>query len=167
MTLGEAVGLEDSAEAIRRRMAELRQELTSDVNEVSRGARELASPMYYVRRFPWAVVAGAAAVGYMLIPKRRHAVTPDAEMLAELVRKNQVKVETAKASSESQGLARSLLVMGLTWGLRTGLNYLGQRMTSAVNNAHEDSRAPRPTPSSATQSDDAAASIEEPWRTPR
>lgn len=160
------MGTEDSAEAIRRRMAELRQDLTSDVKEVSRGARELASPMYYVRRFPWAVVAGAAAVGYMLIPKKRHAVTPDAEMLAELVRKNQVKVETAKASSDSQSLARSLVVMGLTWGLRTGLTYLGQRMTAAATKAHDDGRAAESTGSSEIRTEP-TSQVEEPWRTPR
>ncbi len=160
------MGTEDSAEAIRRRMAELRQDLTSNVNEVSRGARELASPMYYVRRFPWVVVAGAAALGYVLIPKKRHAVTPDAEMLAELVRKNQVKVETAKASSDSQSLARSLVVMGLTWGLRTGLNYLGQRMTAATK-GHEDGHAAKRSGLSEETRSGRATQVEEPWKTPR
>lgn len=159
---GDAVGSDDSADAICRRMAELRQELTSDVKEVSRGARELASPMYYVRRFPWVVVAGAAAVGYLLIPKKRQAITPDAEMLADLVRKNQVKVETTKASSDSQGLARSLLVVGLTWALRTGLSYMGQRLSAAAMTAHENSRAEAAKPPSTGESP-----LEEPWRTPR
>ncbi len=157
---------EDSAEAIRRRMAELRQKLVNDVNQVSRGARELASPMHYVRRYPWFVVAGAAAVGYLLIPKKRQAVTPDAEMLAELVRKKQVTVETTGASSDSQGLARSLAVMGLTWGLRTGLSYVGQRLTAAAMKAREDSQATDSTESSETHAD-VARPVEEPWTTRR
>lgn len=157
---------EDSAEAIRRRMAELRQELINDVNQVSRGARDLASPMHYVRRYPWIVVAGAAAIGYLLIPKKRQAVTPDAWMLAELVRKNQVKVETAKASSNSQSLARSLLVIGLTWGLRTGLSYFGQRLTAAAMKAHEDAHATNATGPSEIHSDPAPPA-EEPWTTRR
>lgn len=149
----------DSAEAIRRRMAELRHELTSDVDEVSRGARELASPLYYVRRFPWVVVAAAAVVGYLLIPKKRQVVTPDPEVLAELVRKQQIKVEPTKASAaDSQGVVRSLLVLGLTWAVRTGLRYLGQRLTAAAMKAHEDAR---------TREWAEADSTEEPRRTPR
>lgn len=130
----------DSADAIRCRMAELRHELRSDVDEVSRGARQLTSPLYYVRRFPLLVVAGAAVVGYVLIPKKKQVVTPDPEMLAELVRSQQIKVETTKASADSQGLVRSLVVLGLTWAVRTGLSYLGQQLTAAAMKAHEDAR---------------------------
>lgn len=148
----------DSAEAIRRRMAELRHELTSDVDEVSRGARELASPLYYVRRFPWVVVAGAAVVGYLLIPKKRQVVTPDPEVFAELVRKQRIKVEPTRASADSQGVVRSLAVLGLTWAVRTGLSCLGQRLTAAAMKAHEDAR---------TRESAEADSTEEPRRTPR
>jgi ElaB/YqjD/DUF883 family membrane-anchored ribosome-binding protein len=62
---------DDSAEAIRRRMAELRRELAFDVRDVSRSARAMTNPAYYVRKFPWATTAAAAIVGYLLIPKKK------------------------------------------------------------------------------------------------
>ena len=82
---------DESAEAIRRRMAELRRELTIDVRDVSRSAHEMASPMYYIRHFPWASAAVAAGIGYLLVPKKKHVVKPDPEMLAELLRNSASK----------------------------------------------------------------------------
>ena len=156
---------DDSAEAIRRRMAELRSELTCDVRDVKRStremaeqARELASPMFYIRRFPWVSAAVALGVGYLLVPKKRQVIKPDPEMLAELVRKQQVKVDTGKASQDKQSMLQSLAVMGLTWALKTGLNYASQHLASAAMNRpappeSEEHHAPAPSP------------LEEPWKT--
>lgn len=147
---------DDSGEAIRRRMAELRRELTCDVRDVGRSAREMANPLYYIRRFPWASAALAVAVGYLLVPKRKQVIKPDPEMLAELVRKQQVKLDTTNATAETQGMLKSLAVMGLTWAVRTGLSYMGQRLASAaMNKAHEQPHPPAPSP------------LEEPWNTTR
>jgi hypothetical protein len=119
---------EDNAETIRKRMAELRRELAIDVRCVGRSARAMAKPSFYVRRFPWATLAVASTVGYLLVPKKRQVVHPDPKMLAELVRKNQIQIDTSKASKESKGMLETLAVMGLSWAARAGLNYLGQRL---------------------------------------
>jgi hypothetical protein len=159
---------DESAEEIRKRMAELRRELTCDVDDVSRSvrevgrsAREMASPLYLIRNYPWASAAVAAAVGYVLVPKRRQQqiVKPDPEMLAELVRKEQIKLDTSKASGETQGMFKSLAVMGITWAAKAGMNYMVQRMTSsAMNMNHQEATDGEPPE---------AASIDEPWKTTR
>jgi hypothetical protein len=160
------VNSEESAEVIRRRMAELRRELTCDVRDVSRSTREMAeraqeiaNPLFYVRRYPLLTAAAAAAIGYLLIPKKKQVITPSPEMLAELVRNHQVKLDTSKVSSESQGMLKSLVVMGLTWGLRTGLNYAGQQLAAAMTKpaTAEETSQPAPAPSP----------LEEPWNTAR
>jgi len=149
-------------------MAELRRELTCDVDDVSRSvrevgrsAREMASPLYLIRNYPWASAALAGAVGYLLVPKKKQVVKPDPELLAELVRSQQIKVDTSKASGETQGMLKSLAVMGITWAARTGMNYMVQRLTTAAANMSnkekeaEDRESPE------------AASIDEPWNTTR
>jgi hypothetical protein len=164
------VNSDDSAEVIRQRMAQLRRDLTCDVQDVSRSvgdikrtASEMANPLYFIRRFPWVSVGVAVAIGYLLVPKKKQVFTPDPEMLAELVRKQQVKVETSKAGTESQGMLKSLVVMGLTWALRTGLTYAGQRLAAAAMQkppqdgvSHEDAEHP-PAPSP----------LEQPWNPAR
>jgi len=146
-------------------MAGLRRDLTSDVHEVGRTAREMASsaremanPLYIFRRFPWASAAAAVAVGYLLVPKKKPVYKPDPEMLAELLRNQQIKIGTTKASSETQGLLKSLAVMGLTWAAKTGMNYAVQQFTAAAMNKAQASREP---PAAAP------APVDERWETTR
>jgi hypothetical protein len=137
------VDANESVEEICKRMAELRRELVYDVQDVSRSAKAMASPSFYIRKFPWATLAVAAGVGYLLIPKKKQVVQPDMKALAELVRKNQVQINTSKASTDSQGALKSLAVMGLSWAAKAGMNYVMQQMTTAANSkAKSRSAAP-------------------------
>jgi len=133
---------EDTAETICRRMAELRRELTHDFQDVTRSAKAMASPSFYVRKFPWATLAIAAGVGYMFIPKKKQVIQPDMEALAELVRKNQVHINASKASEESQGMVKTLAVMGLSWAAKAGMNYVIQQLTTAATKAEKAKPAP-------------------------
>ena len=132
---------DEPVEKICRRMAELRRELAYDMQDVSRSAKAMASPSFYIRKFPWATLAVAAGVGYMLIPKKKQVVQPDMKALAELVRKNQVNISTTKAA-ETQGMVKSLAVMGLTWAAKAGMNYVLQQMTTAASKAKTPQAAP-------------------------
>jgi len=66
------------------------------------------------------------------------------EALAELVRKNQVHINASKAADESQGMVKTLAVMGLSWAAKAGMNYVVQQLTTAAAKAKE----PKPAPSS-------------------
>jgi hypothetical protein len=165
------VASDESAEAIRRRMAELRRELTIDVRDVGESARELASPMYYIRHFPWASAAVAAGIGYLLVPKKKHVVQnvvqPDPEALAELVRKQQVKIDANKVTEDKQSMIKGLVVMGITWGLRTGLNYMAQRIaTAAVHKGHEDAEKVHASAQASASARDPSPA-EDTWKTSR
>jgi hypothetical protein len=162
------VNSDESAEEIRKRMAELRRELTCDVDDVSRSvrdvgrsAREMASPLYLIRNYPWVSAAVAGAIGYLLVPKRKNQqiVKPDPDMLAELVRKQQIKVDTSKASGETDGMLKSLAVMGITWAAKAGMNYMVQRFTTAATKTNHPETADGESPE--------AASTDEPWKSTR
>lgn len=142
--------LEDSADEIRRRMAELRRELSSDVREVGRSARVMTDWRFYVRRFPLATAAVAALVGYMLIPKRKEVkvISPDPDALAEMFKKEQLRVQVPASAKETQGLFKTVALMAVTWAAKAGMNYMGERVrTAAVNKAHGPAHtAPSPSP---------------------
>ncbi|HEX5472857.1 MAG TPA: hypothetical protein VFW73_13280 [Lacipirellulaceae bacterium] len=123
---------QDSADVIRQRMAELRRELSYDVRDVGRSARAMTNLSFYVRQFPWATMAAAVAAGYILVPKKREVVYPDPHTLADLVKHQQVRIDASAAAKESQSVLRTLLVMGLTWAARTGLNYVGQQLAATT-----------------------------------
>ena len=122
---------DESAEKVRRRMAELRRELECDVRDVSRGARVMTDWKFYVRRFPWAVTGAALVAGYLLVPKRKPVIKPDTDEIAELVKQKQIRVESV-TKAESPGMMKSLLMMGLTWALRTGISYATQQFAAAA-----------------------------------
>jgi hypothetical protein len=154
---------DDSAEAIRRRMAELRRELTSDVRDVRRTAREMSNPLYYIRHFPWASAAVAAGIGYLLVPKKKQIIKPDPEMLAEMIKKHQINLDPIKATNESQGMLKSLAVMGLTWAVRTGLTYVGEQLAHAAKQSNEDRIQDDVSTGEEDLHPPAPSPIEEPW----
>jgi hypothetical protein len=136
------VSPEEPAEKICKRMAELRRELVHDMQDVSRSAKAMTSPSFYIRKFPWATLAIAAGVGYMLIPKKKQVVQPDMAALAELIRKNQVNINASQVAEESPGMVKTLAVMGLTWAAKAGMNYVIQQLTTAATKAKEPKSAP-------------------------
>ncbi len=111
-----------------------------------RSAREMTNLSFYVRQFPWATMAAAVAAGYILVPKKREVVYPDPNTLADLVKRQQVRVDTSAAAKESQSVLRTLLVMGLTWAARTGLNYVGQQLAATALHKGNTPAAPADTP---------------------
>jgi hypothetical protein len=140
---------DDSADEIRRRMAELRRELSTDVREVSRQARVMTDWRFYVRRFPWTMVGVAAVAGYLLIPKRKEVkvISPDPDALAEMFKKEQLKLQTPAGRKESPGLTKSLVLMGLSWAAKAGANYVGEQVrTAATKRVHESHEPARPAP---------------------
>ena len=127
-----------SVERIRRRMAELRCELSCDVQEVGRSARAMTDIGLYVRRFPWASVAVAVAAGYLLVPRKKEIIYhPDSDTLARLIRHDQVRVDTTTPQQSAKGMVKSLLVMGLMGAARIGMNHIVSRLTSAPGSGGE------------------------------
>src|SRR5690349_21348947 len=149
---------DEDADAIRRRMAELRRELTFDVRDVGRSARAMANPAFFVRKFPWATTAVAALVGFMLVPKQKQVVQADPEMLADLMKQHKVNLDTSGAAKERQGMLASLVVMGLSYAAKQGMNYMIQQLTTAHPEKSQQSQPAAP--SAGTPS----AAAEESWR---
>jgi hypothetical protein len=151
-----------SAEKIRRRMAELRRELECDVRQVSDDARTMTDWTFYVRRFPWAVAALAAAAGFMLIPKRKQVIKPDPEMLAELVKNQKVRVQQVASTSDNPGFWKPLLLTAVTWAARQGINYITQQIKDGAFTAKAQQSQPQHDP---TWHDPAPSPLSEPWQT--
>jgi hypothetical protein len=149
---------EDSAEKIRRRMAELRRELECDVRQVKQGASVVTDWQFYVRRFPWAVAGAALVAGYLLVPKRKRVVKPDPEMIEELVRQKKIRVESVTPQVDKPGVMRPLLMMGLTYALRTGISYATQQMAAAAQNKAHAEKSP------AEDHEPGPSPLHEPWQ---
>jgi hypothetical protein len=136
---------EDEAEAICRRMAEVRRELAGSVRAVSRDARAMTDWTLYVRRFPWATVAIAALAGFALIPRKKAIISPDQEALAEMVRKKQLRLDVDHKAEKKQGMLASVVAAAAAWAAKAGMSYMGERLrTAAIHKAHEEPHTERP-----------------------
>lgn len=97
------------AQAVQKQMQQLRDELAIDIRDVVRGAHEMADWRRQVKNYPWASLAAAAALGYLLVPRRVHVVRPDAETLAKLIQKDHLSIEAERDGRSRRGLGQAVL----------------------------------------------------------
>jgi hypothetical protein len=99
----------DESSAIRQEMATIRRELNDKVENVVVQTKELADWRNAVRSHPWLCLASAVGVGYFLVPRRLHVMTPDADTLAKLASRNGLLVKPLPRSARSGGVFASLV----------------------------------------------------------
>jgi hypothetical protein len=67
---------------IRRKMADLRMDMHREMTGVRAGTEAATSWQYYVKHYPWATLAAAAALGYLAVPRKHRdlkVVVPQVE----------------------------------------------------------------------------------------
>lgn len=131
--------LHDEADALRLQMASVRGTLDENVrglvenaNELAEKARNLTDWRYYVKAAPWGAVGAAAAVGYLLVPRRIQIIQPDADEIAKLAKRHQIVVEhAAKAEAKQGGPAQLVMTMLANAMLRAVTAYVSQQAGKA------------------------------------
>lgn len=117
-----------SAEALRSEMAQVRHELSEDVDDVVENAKELADWRHYVRKYPFVCVGAALAVGYLVVPQRIEIVSPSASQLEKLAQRDHLVVKPSpSAGPASPGWKSKLLSFGANLLLRSAMTYAGQQ----------------------------------------
>lgn len=114
-------------EALRRQMADIRAVLDDEVDEFADDARGLVDWQQYVAAYPLASLAAATALGYLVVPRRLEVVSPDAETLEKLARKNRLVVEHHPRGEERPGFLASALSMVGNVLLRATIAYVGRQ----------------------------------------
>ena len=124
------------SEQICHRMAAIRRDMHDEVDGIVENAKELVDWKYYVRQWPWAAVASAAAVGYLMVPRKIEVMRPDAATLAKLAKDNRVVVESQpQTAAKSSSLVSTILSLAANTALRAGVAYAGQQLESAFGTA--------------------------------
>jgi len=98
---------------IRRQMAQIRRELHEDVQEVVAGAEAVTDWRRYIRMYPWASVGIAAAIGYLIVPKRRRSVPRDLARQADVAEVREALSRSTRAEPEAKKTRKSLIGAGL------------------------------------------------------
>jgi hypothetical protein len=108
-------------------MEHLRGELHEEYGAIVDGARVLADWHHYVRTFPWACVGAAAALGFLAVPKRLEVISPDADTLAELAKRNRLVVKQKPEVHAKGGIVGPLVTLVANAALRALISYAGQK----------------------------------------
>lgn len=117
----------DRAKEVKQELDAVRRDLSGDIKEVVDGARTVTDYQYYLKRHPWACMAAAAAVGYMIVPRRLEVFSPDVETLQKLAKQNKLVVKSKPDVHEKGGGVVSILLTLLAnAAVRTGVTYAGQ-----------------------------------------
>lgn len=112
---------------IRQRMAAVRRRLDDDVDDVIEGVRQLADWRHYVRRYPWAVMGVAVAVGYTAVPRQRRIAMTDGEDISRLPRRDRVNVELAPQAAAKSSIAGAVAGWIVSQAVRAGAVYLANQ----------------------------------------
>jgi hypothetical protein len=140
--------MNDDAENIRRQMQNVRQEMGADVQDIVHGAHQLTNWRYHVRTHPWACVAGAFAVGFLVVPARKAAAAAmgaNIDQLVSQLKAQGLNVASGRAAAFAPGglLGRVIATAGPIVA-RAALNAIAQRLAGA--NVETTERAPSQPP---------------------
>jgi hypothetical protein len=135
-----------SANDLQLRMAQVRRAVVWDVEETTTAAKRLTDWRYYVRQFPWATAAAVAAVGFLLVPRKRERPLVDESALAKMVAEKRVVVIPQKAESTKRSAISSIGGLVAAAAARAAMNYVTHHFAEASRPAAEDSRVRIRTP---------------------
>jgi hypothetical protein len=90
------------------RMEELRRDLGRNVEETVQNARVMLDWRHYVATHPWLCMTAAAAVGFLLVPRRTHYTQLGRDAVDELTARGMVVVRPEAAATPPGSLAAVL-----------------------------------------------------------
>lgn len=133
----------DQAQEIRRQMEHVRQDMRVEMDDIVQNARALSDWRFYVRSYPWACLAAAAGLGYMVIPRRLEVVSPDAATLEQLAKKHRLVVKPDTEPQEKKSMVNKFFTFAASMAMRGALAYAGQAMGKFLGTEAAEATADR------------------------
>lgn len=120
---------------ISRQMEDVRSDLGDDVEELVESARTLTDWRHYVKQFPWACVGGAMALGFFIVPKRIELISPDADALEQLAKRNKLVVKSNPKPQAKSGVSGALFTFLATSLGRGAMAYVGHNIGKVLGSS--------------------------------
>lgn len=120
------MSIAQEADDVQRQMSRIRCELNEDVDDIVANARVMSDWRYYVRAYPWVCAAGAAALGYLVVPARMEVISPDPKTLAKLAKEHRLIVKPEAEPHKRGGIVGPLFTLLASTLVRGLVAYLGQ-----------------------------------------
>ena len=131
-------------DTVRARMQGIRREIDQDLEDVSVSARSMVDWKHYVKAYPWVCLGAAAALGFLIVPKRTTANNTDVATPTEPAKTDQPAVNSPPTAAH--GLAEALVVAVVSIAVREVIAYFGPSVGRILGiprdpgtNHHDDS----------------------------
>ena len=125
-------GTQSEADQLRRQMAQVRHELRDDVDGVVAQAKEMTEWRYYVREHPWVCVGVAAAVGFLVVPNKIRVVSPAADQLEQLAKRDRLAADPSDSQPPSKSWQSQAVTFGANMLMRAALAYAGKKLGEVI-----------------------------------
>jgi len=111
-------------DTVRARMQGIRCDIDQGLEDVSASARSMVDWKHYVKTYPWVCLGTAAALGFLIVPKRAAAVNVELATPAKLAGTGPRVVNSAPAAA--RGWVDTLVAAVVSLAVREATAYLGQ-----------------------------------------
>jgi hypothetical protein len=129
-------------DTVRARMQGIRCEIDQDLEDVSASARSIVDWKHYVKAYPWVCLGAAAALGFLVVPKRSTPIDAEVAAAAEPAKTGPPVANSAPAAA--RGLVEGLVATVVSIAVREAIAYLGQNagrllgITKELGAGHHD-----------------------------
>ncbi len=111
-------------DTVRARMQGIRRDIDQDLEDVSVSARSMVDWKHYVKAYPWVCLGAAAALGFLIVPKRSAAAAAD--LPAPVEPANTGRPAVPSAPTAARGVFDALVGAVAGIAVREVIAYLGQ-----------------------------------------
>ena len=131
-------------DTVKARMQGIRCEIDQDLQDVSASARSMVDWKHYVKTYPWVCMGAAAALGFLIVPKRS---TPTAPTCPPRAAGNDRSTGRHAAPTAARGVVDALVGAIAGIAVREAIAYLGENaeklweITRTPGTNHHDSNA--------------------------
>lgn len=126
---------------VRVRMQRIRREIDQDLQDVSASAHRMLDWRHYVKTYPWVCMGTAAALGFLIVPKRSTTRYVDLGTLTKAARPGHPVVELPR--STARGMVETLLATVASMAVRTVIGLLAQSSARALGIMEDAAARPR------------------------
>lgn len=117
-------------DAVRAQMQQIRCDIDRDLDEMVASARRMVDWRHYVKTYPWTCLGAAAALGFLIVPKRKMEHGP--ESAAE------------PAPAATRGWVDAIWATATSIAVRKAIELLGQSAARVLGTAADSPHRPSP-----------------------
>ena len=110
-------------DALRARMQGIRCDIDRDLEDVSANARSMVDWKHYVKTYPWICLGTAAALGFLIVPKRSAAANADVTAASEPAKAVSPVVNSSPTAT--RGLVDAIVAAAVSVAVREAIAYFG------------------------------------------